>query len=389
MGTLWMWSPCIPWAHWSHTAGYILNAISICPLGTFYSHNQVHFECIWFLPTGYIVITYWLDSQCIQHVPTDYWGPCPQCKGRYIGPFSLSDLKAEIGPFQSSPLSLVPKLGKPGKFCLIQNLSHLHNNHPTPSINAFLNSDKFSCTWGTFRTMCTLIRSLPPGTQAATRDIAEAYRIISMHENQWPGVVVHVSNDPEPFALNTSNSFGCATAGGLFGLFGDALADLLCARGIGPILKWVGDFVFIRIPKETIENYNDQRAPDWQTLTLNGGQIQTRGCLWFKGDILPETGAEHYAKSLEFPLWHICNHRDQGRTFPYGFNKINKITTPLRIPWEMSKDIPFSKIIIFAGFAWDLETLGADPYLPSRKIESFLRVFQQFTQMIPSGLIEN
>ena len=74
-----MWSPCIPWAHWSHMAGYILNVISICPLGTLYSHNWVHFECIWFLPTGHIVITYWLDSQCIQHVPTDYWGPCPQC----------------------------------------------------------------------------------------------------------------------------------------------------------------------------------------------------------------------------------------------------------------------------------------------------------------------
>ena len=72
-----MWSPCIPWAHWSHMAGYILNVISICPLGTLYSHNWVHFECIQLLPTGHIVITYWLDSQCIQRVPTDYWGPCP------------------------------------------------------------------------------------------------------------------------------------------------------------------------------------------------------------------------------------------------------------------------------------------------------------------------
>ena len=75
-----MWSPCIPWAHWSHMAGYILNVISICPLGTLYSHHLVHSEYVWSLPTGHIVIAYWLDSQCIQHVPTDYWGPCPQCK---------------------------------------------------------------------------------------------------------------------------------------------------------------------------------------------------------------------------------------------------------------------------------------------------------------------
>ena len=31
------------------------------------------------------------------------------------------------------------------------------------------------------------------------------------------------------------------------------------------------------------------------------------------------------------------------------------------------------------------ETLGADPYLPSRHIESFLRVFEQFTCNIPRG----
>ena len=82
-------------------------------------------------------------------------------KGRYLGPFSQEELEDEIGPFQSSPLSLVPKAGKPGKFHLIQNLSHPHTNHPVPSINALLNSDNFPCTWGTFRTVCTLIRNLP------------------------------------------------------------------------------------------------------------------------------------------------------------------------------------------------------------------------------------
>ena len=43
------------------------------------------------------------------------------------------------------------------------------------------------------------------------------------------------------------------------------------------------------------------------------------------------------------------------------------------------------------GDTWLSEprSLGADPYLPSRRIESFLRDFQQFAQMIPSGLIQN
>ena len=111
-------------------------------------------------------------------------------KGRYLGPFTKAQLELEIGPFQSSPLSLVPKPGKPGKYRLVQNLSHPHTNSPVPSINAHLDSDDFPCTWGTFHTVCTLIRSLPQGSQAAVRNIAEAYRIIPLHESQWAGVAV-------------------------------------------------------------------------------------------------------------------------------------------------------------------------------------------------------
>jgi len=36
--------------------------------------------------------------------------------GRYLGPYSQSEVEAFIGPFQSSPLSLVPKEGKPNQF---------------------------------------------------------------------------------------------------------------------------------------------------------------------------------------------------------------------------------------------------------------------------------
>ena len=217
-------------------------------------------------------------------------------KGRYIGPFSKEDLERKIGPFQSSPLSLIPKPAKPGKFCLMQNLSHPHTNLPIPSINARLNSDDFLCTWSTFKTTCTLIRSLPPGAEAATREIAEAYRIIPLHKDQWPGVVVRISNQPDLFAVNTSNSFGCAMAGGLFGLFGDALADILRANGIGPLLKWVDNFLFIRVPTVNLPEYNKTRAANRDIIIKNGGKMKLRGCLRFKGTSSDETGIEHFAE---------------------------------------------------------------------------------------------
>ena len=298
-------------------------------------------------------------------------------KGRYLGPFSREVLEAEIGPFQSSPLSLVPKQGKPGKFRLIQNLSYPHNNHPTPSINSQACSDDFPCTWGTFQTMCTLIKNLPPGTQAATRDIAEAYRIIPLHESQWPGVVVRISNNPALFALNTSNSFGGTTAGGLFGMFSDALADLMRAEGIGPILKWVDDFVFFRIPLMHISEYNRIRESIRDLIINNGGRHQTGGRIWFKGEILADAGVEQFAEDFTFP---IRSHHPQTleNMFPYDFEVINKITNPLGIPWEMTKDTEFSSIVIFAGLEWNLETKRVS--LPDTKRGKYLKAILEWNE---------
>ena len=292
-------------------------------------------------------------------------------KGRYIGPFSREELEREIGPFQSSPLSLVPKSGKPGKYRLIQNLSFPHSNVPTPSINSFLDSDSFPCTWGTFRTISTLIRGLPPSSQAAVRDISEAYRIIPLHESQWPGVVVRISNNPDMFALNTCNSFGCTTAGGLFGLFGDALADIMRARGIGPILKWVDDFIFFRIPCTAIAAYNAKRNIDRGTITENGGELQNGGRLWYKGQSSPEVGEEHFAEDLSFPLKHVRLTSMDSTSYPYDFGDIDAITTPLGIPWEKAKDIRFGYVVPFIGFNWNL--VDKTVSLPQSKKEKYLQ----------------
>ena len=91
-------------------------------------------------------------------------------KGHYIGPFLRQEVKLILSPFQTSPFCIIPKPGKPGKLCLIQNLSFPHSPsqlYPNPFINSGINLDDFPCTWGTFNTICLLISSLPPGSQAA------------------------------------------------------------------------------------------------------------------------------------------------------------------------------------------------------------------------------
>ena len=87
--------------------------------------------------------------------------------------------------------------------------------------------------------MSLCITRLPPGSQAAARDEAEAYRTIPLHPSQWNGTVVRVGDDA--FNLDTSLAFGLAPSAGVHGVCADAANDILRAEGIGPIIKWVDD----------------------------------------------------------------------------------------------------------------------------------------------------
>jgi len=118
-------------------------------------------------------------------------------KSRYIGPFSAETLTKLIGPFQTSPLLIIPKPGRPDKIRLIQNFSFPHSydtQFPNPSINSHIDPNDFPTTWGKFSVIYLLISRLPPGSEAATRDVAEAYRMVPLHPSQWPAAVVRTSD---------------------------------------------------------------------------------------------------------------------------------------------------------------------------------------------------
>ena len=102
--------------------------------------------------------------------------------GRYVGPFSQAQVEEIIGPFQSSLLSMILKPHKPDKFRLIQNFSYPHApSGGRSSMNSHVNSDDYPCSWGTFTAVALLLSQLPPGSQIAVQDVAEAYRTIPLH----------------------------------------------------------------------------------------------------------------------------------------------------------------------------------------------------------------
>jgi len=156
--------------------------------------------------------------------------------GRYVGPFSQQEVESIIRPFQSSPLSLVAKPGKPGKFRAVHNFSFPHHPLPQQLINFDIESSHFPCTWGTFRTVAYTIWNLPPSSQASIRDVAEAYRTVPIHPDQWPGLVVRLREE-NSFAINSNNNFGLTLAGGVYGEISDASCDIFRYYGIRPISK--------------------------------------------------------------------------------------------------------------------------------------------------------
>jgi hypothetical protein len=174
-------------------------------------------------------------------------------KGCYIGPLPFSTIEAYLGPFQSSPLLLIPKPNTLGKFCLVQIFSfpiETSPRFPSPSINNTITTEFFPCTWAKFSTIYLLISRLPAGSQVATHDMAEAYHTILLHESQWPAAVVRISKMMA--CIDTCVAFGAAPSCGTYGQVADAGTEILRTNGIGPLNKWVDDHVFFRVPRSQL-----------------------------------------------------------------------------------------------------------------------------------------
>ena len=280
-------------------------------------------------------------------------------RGRHIGPFSQAQVEALVGPFQSSPLSLIPKLGKES-FRLVQNLSYPATpSLGTHSINSTIDSDLFPCTWGTFATISLLITRLPPGSQAAIRDVAEAHRTVPVHPSQWPGLVVRLPG-VDSFVVDTCSCFGLSSASGNHGHIGDAGCELFRAAGMGPVSKWSDDHFFARIRREYIASYNAQRAQWSAVISANGGRIRTGGRLWYRGAEMPDGLPEEFDEDASFPVLDLSQTSPRSPAdaeFSHCLADIDALSQVLGIPWESSKDIPFGTLVPYIGFTWDLVAL--------------------------------
>ena len=279
--------------------------------------------------------------------------------GRYFRPFSREVVEKLLGPFQSSPLSLVPKPGKPGKYRGVHNFSFPYSpRNNLHSINHPIDANTFPCTWGTFTTLCALIWHLLPGSQASIRDVAEAYRTVPIIPSQWPGLVVRLQGE-NLFAINTNNNFGLTSAGGVHGSVADAGTDLFRASGIGPLSKWVDDHVFFCILRKHLPTYNAKREAWHREIIANGGWLQNGSRFWYQGETFPDGRVMEFDEDAGFPFQDLTSESprsSEDEPFTYNDDDIDRVSDALGIPWEKSKTIPFSFSVPYLGFIWDLPT---------------------------------
>ena len=297
-------------------------------------------------------------------------------KGRYLGPCSQREVEDLIGPFQSSPLSIIPKPGKPNKFRAIHNFSSPY----TPlsyisSINSSIDANNFPCTWGTFNTVAFIISNLPPGSQASVRDVAEAYRTIPIKASQWPGLVIRLRGQ-DRFAINTSNNFGLTSAGGIYGELADAGTDVFRREGIGPLSKWVDDHIFFRIKKQYLTEYNNLRANWHQAIISNGGRRQEGSRIWFCGNTMEDGRLEEFDEDNSSPLQDLSSRSSPSSQYTYNDSDIDLISDHLGIPWEASKTIPFGPVAPYLGLNWDLDAKIVA--LPDAKKQKYLACIEEW-----------
>ena len=309
--------------------------------------------------------------------------------GRYIGPFTRGQLEKALGPFQTSPLSLVPKTSKLGVYRAVHDFSHPHNPSPdTSSVNSHIDGDAFPCTWGTFSTVALLIARLPPGSQASIRDVAEAYRTIPVAPAQWPGLVVRLQAEDQ-FAVNTCNNFGLSSAGGVYGSLADAGADIFRSKGMGPLAKWVDDHVFFRVHRTHLPRYNAQRAEWCREIQAHEGRMQKGGRLWYGGKALPSGPTEEFDEDCSAPLQDLAesSHRSpQDHDFAYADADIDKLSARLGIKWQASKSVPFGEEVPYLGFRWNLRSRKV--YLPDEKKAKYLAAIAEWGGRRTHNLLE-
>lgn len=201
--------------------------------------------------------------------------------------------------------------------------------------------------------------------------MAEAYRTIPIHPSQWPAAVVRTSDTHG--CIDTCVAFGATPSAGIYGHVADGEVEVMRHHGIGPLDKWVDDHIFLRIRREYIAAYNKMREK-WHSEV--SPEIQRAGArIWFQGKYLDNDEPEEFNEDCSQPIRDLASTSPRSAhdsCFSYSFEDIDAVSNLLGIPWERTKDQPFSHAATYIGFLWDLKasTVSLSPSKAAKYLQA-------------------
>lgn len=164
-------------------------------------------------------------------------------RGRIYGPFTHQQMSRVYPFYRSNPLGAV--VNGDGAIRPINNLSYPRNVEGVPSVNSFVNKNKFITTWDDFGRVATFFRSSKSLWLLALFDWQKAYRQIPTLMEQWKYLLVKDFNNF--LYIDTRITFGGVAGCGSFGRPANAWKDLMLAENdIVTIFRWVDDNLFVK-----------------------------------------------------------------------------------------------------------------------------------------------
>lgn len=161
--------------------------------------------------------------------------------------------------------------------------------------------------------------------------------------------------------IDTNLAFGSTPAAGAYGHMADACYEILRYHGISPMDKWVDDHIFFRIRLEHLKNYNNDHLRWHRDIqSISPTPLLSGRHLWFQGRHCSDSTSDEFNEDCSRPLTNLATRSPRSEhdsLFSYSMRDIDAISDHLGIPWELSKDQPFSTSTIYIGFEWNLQTL--------------------------------
>lgn len=202
--------------------------------------------------------------------------------------------------------------------------------------------------------------------------------MVPSHHSQWAGLVVCLLGE-DSFTVDTVLCFRFRPSARIYGNVADARADIFWATRLGPLSKWVDDYLFFHIRQEFLQEHNE-RCKKWANqIVPNGGAIIECSRKWYRGETMPDDSPEEFNEDCLFLISDFSSLLPQSAEdtqFTCCMADINHHSQPFIIIWEISKDKPFRTNPNFTGLLWDIPNFSIS--LSPEKMAKYLEAINMW-----------